>query len=139
MFDSLQPYGLRHARLSCHSLSPRVCWNSCLLSRWCYPTVSSSVAPFSPCPQSFLESGSFRMSWLFASGGKSIGASASASVLPVNIQGWFPLGLTGLISMLFKVPLRVFSSTTILKHQFFGDQSSLWSNSHIHTWLLERP
>ena len=91
------------------------------------------------CPQYFPASGSFPMSWFFASGGQSIGASASASVLPMNIQGWFPLGLTGLISLLSKGLLRVFSSTTFWRHQFFNTQPFLWSNSHIHTWLLERP
>ena len=123
-----------------HYLS--VCSNSCPLSLWCHPTISSSVAPFSSCLQSFPESGSFSMSWLFASDGRSIGASPSASVLPIsplNIQGWFPLGLTGLISLQSKGLPRVFSSTTVRKHQFFSIQPSLWSNSHIHTWLLEKP
>ena len=96
--DSLQPYGLQHARLPCPSLSPRACSNSCRSNRWCHPTISSSVVPFSSHLQSFPASGSFLMSWLFASGGQSIGDSASASVLPLNIQDWFPLGLTGLIS-----------------------------------------
>ena len=99
--NSLQPRGLQHARLPCPSLSPRVCSNSCPLSRWCYPTISSSVTCFSSWLQSF-PLGSFPMSWLFASGGQSFGASASASVLPMNIQGWLPLGLTGLISVLSK-------------------------------------
>ena len=94
---------------------------------------------FSFCPQSFPASGSFPMSWLFTSGGQNIGASASASELPMNIQGWFPLGLTGLISVQSKGFSRVFSSTTICKHQFFGSQPSLWSNSHIYTWLLDKP
>ena len=106
------------------------------ISRWCHPTISSSVVPFSSCLQSFPASGSFPMSWLFTSGGQSIGASAS--VLPMNIQGWFPLGLTGLISLLSKGCSRVFSNTTVWKHQFFSSQSSLGSNSHIHTWLLEK-
>ena len=97
--------------------------NSCPLSWWCHPTISSSVTPFFSCPQSFPASRSFLMSWLFASGGQSIGASASASVLPMNIQGWFPLGLTGLISLLSKEVSRVSSSTTIRKHQFFGTSS----------------
>ena len=95
--------------------------------------------PFSSCPQSFPASGSFPMSQLFASGGQSIDVSVSASVLLMNIQGWFPLGLTGLISLLSKRLSRVFSSTTVWKHQFFGVQPSLWSNSHTHTWLLEKP
>ena len=113
-----------------------VCSNSCLLSRWCHPTISSSVAPFSSCPQSFPASGSFPMSQIFTSGDQRIGASASASVLPVNIQGWFPLGWTDWISLLSKGLWRVFSSTTVQKHQFFSIQPSSWSNSHIHTWLL---
>ena len=100
---------------------------------------SSSVGPFSPCPQSFPASESFPMSWLFASGGLSVGALASASVPPMDIQGWFPLGLTGLISLQSRGLLRVFSSTTIRKHQFFSAQPSLWSNSYIHKWLLEKP
>ena len=102
------------------------------------PTTSSSVAPFSSCPQSFPASGSFPINQLFTSGGQSIGASALASVLPMNIQGWFPVGLTGLISLLSKGLSRVFSSTTIWKHYFFSAQPSLWSTSHIHTWLLEK-
>ena len=117
----------------CPSPTPRVYSNSCLLSQWCHPTISSSVVPFSSCPQSFPASGSFPMSQLFASGGQSTGVSAS-----VNIQGWFPLGLTGLISQ-SKALSRVFSSTTLQKYQFFGNQPSLWSNPHIYTWLLEKP
>ena len=109
------------------------------IDQWCRPTISSSVASFSSCPQSFPESGSFPMSRLFASGDQSIGASASASVLPMNIQGWFPLELTGLISIQSMGLSRVFSSTTVGKHQFFGAQPSLWSSSHIHMWLLEKP
>ena len=112
---------------------------SCPLSWWCHPTVSPSVIPFFSSPQSFWASGSFPRSWHFASGGWSIGASALSSVLPMNNQGWFPLGLTGLISFLSKGLSRVFSSTTVWKHQFFGTQHSLWSNSHIHTWPLEKP
>ena len=114
-------------------LFPRVCSNSGSLSRWCYPTVSSSVVRFSSYTQSFPASGSFQMSQLFTSGGQSIGVSASASVLPMNIQGWFPLGLTGLISLQSKGLSRVFSNTTVRKHQLFRAQPSLWSNSHIHT------
>ena len=110
---------------------PSVCSNSCPLSQWCHPTISSSVAHFSPCPQSFPASGFFPVSQQFASGGQSIGASAS--VLPMSIQSWFPLGLTGLISLLSMRLSRVFSSTTIQKHPFFGTQPSLWSTSHIHT------
>ena len=134
--NSLWPHGLQHTRLPCPSSSPRVCSNSCPLSRQCHPTISSSVVPFSFCLQSFPASGSFPMNQLFTSGGQSIGASASASVFPINIQGWFPLGLTGLISLQSKGLSRVFSSTMIWKSQFFGTQSSLWSSSHICTWLL---
>ena len=122
---------------SCPSLSPGVCSGSCPLSRWCYLTISSSATSFSFCLQSFPASGSFPMSWLFAVGGQSIEVSASASVLPVNIQGWFPLGWTSWISLQSKGLSRVFSSATIRKHQFFDAQSSLWSNSHIHIWPLE--
>ena len=111
----------------------------CPSSRWCHTTISSSVVPFSSCLQSFPASESFLMSQFFTSGGQSIEASASASVLPMNIQGSFPVGLTGLISLLSKALSRVFSITTVWKHQFFADQTSLWSNSHIHTWLLETP
>ena len=135
MSYSLWPQGLRHTRLSCPSLP--VCSNSCPLSWWCHPTISSSVSSFSSCPQFSPASGYFPMSWLFTWGGRRIGVSASASVLPVNIQGWFPLGFTDLISLLFKGLSRVFSSTTVQKHQFFGTQPFLWSNFHIHTWLLE--
>ena len=102
MSNSLWPHGLQHSRLPCPSLSSGVCSNSCPLSQWCHPTISSSVAPFFFCPQAFPASVSFPMSWLFISGGQSIGTSASASVLSVNIQGWFPLGLTSLISLLSK-------------------------------------
>ena len=109
------------------------------LSRWWHPTISSSVIPFSSQVQSSLASGSFLMSWLFASGGQSIGASASASVPPMNIQDWFPLGLSSWISLQSKGLSRVFSNTTVQKHQFFGAQPSLWSNSHIHMWVLEKP
>ena len=122
MSDSLQPHGLQHARLPCPSPFPGACSNSCPLSRWCHPTISSSVVPFSSCLLSFLASGSFPMSWLFTSGGQSIEASDLVSVLPVNIQDWFPLGLTGLISLLPKGLSRVFSSTIIGKHQFFSAQ-----------------
>ena len=133
------PNGKQHARLPCPSLSLRACSNSCPLSWWCDPIILCSVGPFSSCPGSLPASGSFPMSWLFALGDQSIGNSASASALPMNIQGWFPLGFTGLISLQSKGLSRVFSSTTIQKHQFFGTQPSLWSNSHILTWLLEKP
>ena len=109
----------------------------CLLSRWCHPTISSSVVPFSSCPQSFPASGSFPMSQLFTSGGQSIGALAP--VLLMSFQDWFPLGLTGLISLQSKGLSRVLSSTTVQKHQFFSAQPSLWSYSHICTWPLEKP
>ena len=135
--DSLQPHG--HARPPCPSPTSRVYSNSCPLSQWCHPTISSSVVPFSSCPQSFPASGSFQMSQFFTSGGQSIGVSASASVLPVNIQDRFPLGWTGWISLLSKGLSRVFSSTTVQEYQFFSVQPSLWSNSHIHTWLLGKP
>ena len=134
MSDSLQPHGLQHARLPCPSPTPRACSNSHPLSRWWYPTISSSVVPFSPHLHSFPASGSFTMSQFFTLGGQSIGVSASASVLPMNIQGWFPLGLTGLISLQSKGLSRVFSNTTAQKyhhhhhhhhHQFFGAQLSL--------------
>ena len=132
---TLWPLGLQHARLLCPSLSHKVFSMSCPLSLWYKLTISSSVTPF--CLQSFPASGAFPMSRPFPSGSQNIGASWSASVLPMNIQGWFPLGLTGLISMLSKGLARVFSNTTVQKHQFFGAQPSLWSNSHIHAWLLE--
>ena len=120
-------------------LSPRVCSHTCPLSRWCHPTISSSVIPFSCFPQSFLAPGSFPMRWLFALGSQSIGASASTSVLQVNIQCWFPLGWTGLISFQSKGLSRIFSSTTVQKHQFFGAQPSWWSKFYLHIWLLEKP
>ena len=148
MFSSVQP-------LSCvwlfvtpwtvarqASLSITNAWassNSYPLSWWCHPTVLSSVIPFSSHRQSFPASGSFQMSQLFTSGGQSIGVSTSVSVLPTNIQDWFPFRWTGWISYLSKGLSWVFSSPTVQKHQFFSTQLSLWSNSHIHTWLLEKP
>ena len=137
--DSLWPNELQHARPPSPSPIPRVYPNSCPLSWWCHPTISSSVVPFSSCPQSFPTSGSFPMSQLFTSGGQNIGVSASTSVLPVNTQDWSPLGWTGWISLQSKGLSRVFSNTTIQKHQFLCTQPSLQSNSHIHTWLLEKP
>ena len=133
MFDSLQPHGLQHSRLPCPSPTPRACSNSWQLSWWCHPTISSSLMPFS-CPHSFPASGSFAVSCLFASGGQSSGASASASasILPTNIQDWFPLWLTGLISLQSKGLSRVFFNTTVQKHWFFGTQLSLCSNSHTY-------
>ena len=137
--DSLRPHRLQHARPPCPSPTPRACSNPCPSSQWCHPTISSSVIPFSSCLQSFPESGSFPMSQLFASGGQSIGVSASTSVLPMNTQEWSPLGWTGWISLQSKGLSRVFSNTTVQKHQFFGTQLSSQPNSHIHTWLLEKP
>ena len=135
---TLRPHGLQHARPPCPSPTPGVYSNSCPLSWWCHPTISSSVIPFSSHLQSFPASGSFPMSQLFTSGGQSIRVSASASVLPMNTQDR-SLEWTGWISLQSKGLSRVFSNTTVQKHQFFGAQLSLESNSHIHTWLLEKP
>ena len=137
--DSLQPHESQDTRLPCASSTPRAWSNLCSSSQWCHPTISSSVVPFSSCPQSFPASGSFPRTRLFTSGGQSIGASASASIVPMTIQGRFPLGLTSLISLLVKGLSRVFSSPTVQKYQFFGAQLALQSNSHIHTWPLEKP
>ena len=126
-------------RPPCPSPTPSVYLNSCPLSRWCHPTISSSVILFSSRLQSFTASGSFQMSQFFALGGRSVGVSASTSDLPVNIQDWFPLGWTGWISLQSKGLSRVFSNTTVQKHQFFSAQLSSQSNSHIHTWPLEKP
>ena len=123
--DSLQPHGLQHTRPPCPSPTPGVYSNSCPLSQWCHPTISSSTVSFSSCPQSFPASGSFQMSQLFASGGQSIGVSASTSVLPVNTQDWYPLGWTDWISLQSKGLSRVFSNTTVQKRQFFSAQLSL--------------
>ena len=139
MFDSLWPQESQHARPPCLSPTPGVYPNACSLSWWCHPAISSSVIPFSSCLQSLPASGSFPMSQLFAWGGQSIGASASASVLPMNTQDWSPLGWTGWISLQSKELSRVFSNTTVQKHQFFSTQLSSLSNSHIHTWLLGKP
>ena len=139
MSDSLRPHESQHARPPCPSPTPGVYSNPCPSSRWCHPTISSSVIPFSSCPQSLPISGSFPISQLFARGGQSIGVSASASVLPMNTQGWSPLGWTGWISFQSKGLSRVFSNTTVQKHQFFGAQLSSQSNSHIHTWPLVKP
>ena len=136
MSNSLWPYEPQHSRPPCPSPTLKVYPNSCPLSWWCHPVISSSVVPFSSCLQSFPASGAFPMSQLFTSGGQRIGASASASVFPMNIQGWFSLGLTGLIFLLSKGLSRVFSSTTVWKHQFFSAQPSLQSSSHNRTWLL---
>ena len=137
--DSLRPQELQHARPPYPSPTPRVHSDSCPLSQWCHPALSSSVVPFSSCPQSLPASGSFPMSQLFAWGGQSIGVSASPSVLPMNTQGWSPSEWTGWYSLQSKGLSRVFSNTTVQKHQFFGTQFSSQSNSHIHTWPLEKP
>ena len=137
--QSLSHVHLQHSRPPCTSPTPGVYSNSCRLSWWCHPTISSSVIPFYYCLKSFPASGYFPMSWFFASGGQSIGVSASASILPMNIQDWFPLGWTRWMFLQSKGLSRVFSNTTVQKHQFFGAQLSLQSNSHIHTWLLEKP
>ena len=130
MSDSLQPHESQHARPLCPSQTPRVHSNSCPSSRWCHPAISSSVVHFSSCPQSLPASEPFPMSQLFAWGSQSIGVSASASVLPTNTQDWSPLEWTGWISLQSKGLSRVFSNTTVPKHQFFGTQPSLWSNSN---------
>ena len=134
MSNSLRPHGLQDARLPCPSPTPRACSDSCPSSQWCHPTVSSSVISFSSCLQSFQASGSFQISQFFASGGQRIGVSASASVLPMNIQDWFPLGLTGLISLQFKGLSKVFSNTTVQMHQFFGAQLYGLTLTSIHDW-----
>ena len=138
--DSLRPHESQHTRPPCPSPAPGVySCPSCPLSRWCHPAISSSVGPFSSCPQSLPTSGSFPVSQLFAWGGQSTGVSASASVLPMNTQDWSPLGWTGWISLQSKELSRLFSNTTVEKHQFFGSQLSSEFNSHIHTWPLEKP
>ena len=139
MSEALQTQGLQNTRLPCPSLSPRVCANSYQLSWSCHPSISFSATPFSFCPKSFPASESYPVSWRVASGGQSTRASPSVSVLLMKIQGWFPLRLIGLISLLSKGHARVFSSTTVWKHQFFGTLLSFLSSSHIHIWLLERP
>ena len=137
--DSLRLHGPQHARPPCASPTPGDHSDSCPSSRWCHPDISFSVIPFSSCPQSLPASGSFTMSQLFAWGGLSTGVSASASFLPKKSQGWSPSEWTGWISLQSKGLSRVFSNTTVQNHQFFGAQLSLQSNSHIHTWLLEKP
>ena len=137
MSNCLRPHDLQHARYPSPSPFPRACSISCPLSWWCHPTISSSIAPFFSCLQSFPASGSFVMNQLYSSGAQSIWASASASVLPRTIQDWFPLGLTGLI-LLSKGFSRVSPNTTVQNPQFFITQPSLWSDSHIHTWLLKK-
>ena len=137
--DSLWPHESQHARPPCPSPTPEVYSNPCTSSWWCHPTISSSIVPFSSCPQSLPASGSFQMSQLFTWGGQSTGVSASASVLPMNTQGWSPLGWTSWISLQSKGLSRIISDTTVQKHQFFSAQLSSQSNSHIHTWPLEKP
>ena len=135
----LQSHELQHARPPCPSPSPRVHSDSCALSRWCHPAISSSVVPFSSCPQSLPASESFPKSQLFTWGSQSTGVSALASFLPKKSQGWSPSEWTGWISLQSKGLSRVFSKTTVQRHQFFGAQPSSQSNSHIHTWPREKP
>ena len=137
--DSLRPHESQHARPPCPSPTPGVHPDSHPSSQWCHPAISSSVVPFSSCPQSLPASESFPMSQLFTSGGQSIGVSALASFLPKNTQDWSPFEWTGWISLQSKGLSRVFSNTTVQKHQFFGAQLSLQSSSHIHTWPVEKP
>ena len=131
---TLEPHELQHTRPPCPSPTAGAYPNPCPFSLWCHPTISSSVVPFSSCLQSFPASGSFQMSQLFAWGGQRTGVSASTSILPMNTQDWFPLGWTGWISLQSKGLWRLFSNTTVQKHQFFSTQLSLQSNSHMHTW-----
>ena len=137
--DSLQPYESQHTRPPCPSPTPGLHPNPYALSQWCHPTISSSVIPFSSCPQPFPASGSYPMNWLFRSGSQSIGISVSASVLPMNTQDWSPLEWTGWISLQSKGLSGVFFNTTVQKHWFFSAQLSSQSKSHIHTWPLEKP
>ena len=139
MSESVRPHEPQHARPPCPSATLRVHSNSCPSSWWCHPAISSYVVPFSSCPQSLPASESSPMSQLFAWGSQSTGVSALASVLPMNTQDWSPLGWNGWISLQFKGVSRIFSNTTVQKHQFFGAQLSSQSNSHIHTWPLEKP
>ena len=139
VYDSLQPHESQHARPPCPSPTPRVHSNSRPSSQWCHPAISSSVVPSTSCPQSLPASGSFPVSQLFAWGGQSTGVSALASFLPKNTQGWSPLEWIGWISLQSKGLSRVFSNTTVQKHQFFGAQPSSQSNSHILTWPQEKP
>ena len=137
--SSFRPHGPQHARLPCPPLSLRICSVSCPLSQGCHPTISSSVVPFSSCPQSCQASVSFSNELVLCIRWPKYWTSGSVSVLPMNSQAWFPLGLTGLISLLSRGLSRVFSSATIWEHQFFSAQPSLWSNSHTCTWLQEKP
>ena len=136
---TLRPHESQHTKPPCPSPTPRVHSNSCPLSWWCYPAISSSVIPFSSCPQSLPASESFPMSQLFAWGGQTSGVSALVSVPPINTQGWSPLEWTGWISLQSRGLSRVFSNTTLQKYQFFSAQVSSQSNSHIHTWPQEKP
>ena len=138
MSDSLWPHGLQHTRLLCLPLLLGVCSISCRLSQCCYLIISSPATPFFFCLQSFSVSGSFPVSWFFASGGQITEVSTSAWVLSVNIQDWFPLELTDLISLLSEELSKIFSNNTVQKHEFFSAQPSLWFNTHIHTWLLAK-
>ena len=137
--DSLRPHESQHPRPPCPSPTPGVHWDSRPLSQWCHPAISSSIVPYSSCSQSLPASESFPMSQLFSWGGQSTGVSALASFLPKNTQDWSPLGWTSWISLQSKGLSRVFSNTTVQKHQFFGTEPSSQSNSHIHTWPLEKP
>ena len=139
MSDSSWPHGLQNARLPYPSPSPEVYPSSYPFNWWCHPTISSSVTFFHFCLQFFLASGSFPMSWLFTSGGQNTEASDSASVFPMSIQGWFPIRLTGFISLQSKGLSGVFSDTTVRRNQFFDALPSLWSSSHNHIWPLGRP
>ena len=139
MSVSLRPHELQHARPPCPSSTPGAHWNPCPSSWWCHPAISSSVVPFSSCPQSLPASESFPMSQHFTWGGQSIGVSTLASVLPMNTQDWSPLEWTGWISLQSKGLSRVFSNTTVQNHQFFSTELSSQSTSHIHTWPLEKP
>ena len=137
--NSLRPHESQHVRPPCPSPTPGVHSNSCLSSRWFHPAISSSVVPLSSCPQSLPASESFQMSQLFTSGGQSTGVSALASFLPKKSQGWSPSEWIGWISLLSKGLSRIVSNTTVQKHRFFSVQPSSQSNSHIHTWPLEKP
>ena len=139
MSDSLRPHELQHARPPCPSPTPGIHPTSCPLNRWCHPAISCSVVPFSSCPQVLPASESFPMNQHFTWGGQSIGISALTSVLPKNTQDWSPLEWIGWISLQSKRLSRVFSNTTVQKHQFFSAQLSSQSNSRIHTWPLEKP
>ena len=139
VFESLQPHGPQDTRPPCLSTTPEGCLSSCLLHQWCHPAISSSKALYSFCPQSFPSSETFPMSCLFASDNQNTGASNLASVLPTSLQGWFPLRLMGLISLLSREIPGVSSITTVWRHQFFGVLPYLWSSCHTRMWPLGRP